>query len=231
LGKGERIQQAMSNVIRTLQILRESISSDEEYLTAVSMGNELRAQALVDEAAKKAGYNFSWPYAYHGTESDTFYTFDMEGVANADNVDEGAGYFFTDDAGEARWFTAPQTDLMGSRGKPSPHSRVLKVFLRSPKSMEFDTQSDFRAYVNVEAPYVKGRTPGYGFRNLLSKQGYTGVKIHDSQLGGGEWGNGTWYIVFSPEQIKLADPVTYDDDGDVIPLSERFNPNSNDIRY
>ena len=31
--------------------------------------------------------------------------------------------------------------------------------------------------------------------------------------------------------IKLANPVTYDDDGNVIPLSQRFNTESNDIRY
>lgn len=34
-----------------------------------------------------------------------------------------------------------------------------------------------------------------------------------------------------PNQIKSADPVTYDDNGNVIPLSERFNKNNNDIRF
>jgi len=38
-------------------------------------------------------------------------------------------------------------------------------------------------------------------------------------------------IVFQPEQIKLSDPVTYAEDGSVIPLSERFDPENNDIRY
>ena len=31
--------------------------------------------------------------------------------------------------------------------------------------------------------------------------------------------------------IKSADPVTYDDNGNVIPLSERFKDNNKDIRY
>jgi len=31
--------------------------------------------------------------------------------------------------------------------------------------------------------------------------------------------------------VESADPVTYDDAGNVIPLSERFNPQSNDIRF
>ena len=39
------------------------------------------------------------------------------------------------------------------------------------------------------------------------------------------------YVAFSSEQIKSADPVTYDDNGNVIPLSERFNEENNDIRY
>lgn len=38
-------------------------------------------------------------------------------------------------------------------------------------------------------------------------------------------------IVKNPEQIKLADPVTYDDAGNVIPLSQRFNPQNKDIRF
>ncbi len=37
--------------------------------------------------------------------------------------------------------------------------------------------------------------------------------------------------VFSPNQIKSADPVTYDDQGNVIPLSQRFNEGNDDIRY
>ena len=39
------------------------------------------------------------------------------------------------------------------------------------------------------------------------------------------------FVVFDPYQIKSADPVTYDDAGNVIPLSERFNEASPDIRF
>ena len=41
----------------------------------------------------------------------------------------------------------------------------------------------------------------------------------------------THYIVFDETQIKSADIATYDDNGDVIPLSERFNTEHEDIRY
>lgn len=39
------------------------------------------------------------------------------------------------------------------------------------------------------------------------------------------------YLAFDSAQLKSADPVTYDDSGKVIPLSERFNPERSDIRY
>lgn len=35
----------------------------------------------------------------------------------------------------------------------------------------------------------------------------------------------------SQESIKSAAPITYDDAGNVIPLSQRFNPESPDIRF
>ena len=38
------------------------------------------------------------------------------------------------------------------------------------------------------------------------------------------------FFATDPNQIKSADPVTYDNDGQVIPLSERFSDQSNDIR-
>lgn len=41
----------------------------------------------------------------------------------------------------------------------------------------------------------------------------------------------THYIVFDSEQIKSADIATYDDNGNVIPLSERFNTKNKDIRF
>jgi len=38
-------------------------------------------------------------------------------------------------------------------------------------------------------------------------------------------------LAFDSSQLKSADPVTRDDNGDVIPLSERFNKDDQDIRF
>lgn len=39
------------------------------------------------------------------------------------------------------------------------------------------------------------------------------------------------YIAFNPNNVKSADAITYDNNGEVIQLSERFNSSENDIRY
>lgn len=70
-------------------------------------------------------------------------------------------------------------------------------------------------------------------------QGYDGVIIRNITDDGGKNRNkyhynehGDIYIFFNPQQqCKSADPITYDDKGDIIPLSERFNNANSDIRY
>lgn len=41
----------------------------------------------------------------------------------------------------------------------------------------------------------------------------------------------TVYAVTNPSQIKSSEPITKDDDGNIIPLSKRFNSESKDIRF
>ena len=64
--------------------------------------------------------------------------------------------------------------------------------------------------------------------DYLKHLGYDGIK----DTGGKNGGEGhTVWIPFSSEQVKSAEPVTYNDKGEVIPLSQRFNPEQKDIRY
>lgn len=39
------------------------------------------------------------------------------------------------------------------------------------------------------------------------------------------------YVLFNPNDAKSADLITYDDNGNIIPLSERFNSWNDDLRY
>ena len=68
---------------------------------------------------------------------------------------------------------------------------------------------------------------------LTGKSGYDGIEL---DYDGHRWVNGKredvhTYIVFSPEQAKSADVITYDENGDIIPISQRFDSEKKDIRY
>lgn len=64
--------------------------------------------------------------------------------------------------------------------------------------------------------------------DYLKEQGYDGIKDNGGK--GGGTGHTVW-IPFSSEQIKSAEAVTRDNDGNIIPLSERFDKIKTDIRY
>ena len=54
--------------------------------------------------------------------------------------------------------------------------------------------------------------------------GYDGIEV--------TFDNGDkFYVAWFDTQMKSADPITYDDEGDIIPLSQRFDSDENDIRY
>ena len=75
---------------------------------------------------------------------------------------------------------------------------------------------DMFAYYEALAP----------IRDFLFNKGYDGI-VYKNEAEGNE----DSYIAFDPEQLKSADPVTRDDQGNVIPLSQRFQPESPDIRF
>lgn len=92
----------------------------------------------------------------------------------------------------------------------------------------------------------KGHEPAYdGFytrgntRNIAEFAKFAGyrsvcfVDIYDIGAYGGGYGDlANIYAFFYPESdVKSADPITYDDSGNVIPLTERFDSGNRDIRY
>ena len=66
------------------------------------------------------------------------------------------------------------------------------------------------------------------------EQGYSGVQFKNIIDSGVKQSiaPANVFAFFNPRaQVKSADPVTYDDNGDVIPLTERFNAENEDLRY
>lgn len=88
--------------------------------------------------------------------------------------------------------------------------RPMRVFLRFNNPATKDVLSE-----------MGYRLTGTEAKKWLSLRGYDGVI--DTSM--------DEVVAFTPNQIKSADPVTYDDQGNVIPLSQRFNTGSPDIRF
>lgn len=97
-----------------------------------------------------------------------------------------------------------------------------------------------RAYIKMQNPAQLTAKEGEKL-SIGQKNGKYDKDLHDRLIAQGhdgaiapdDWG-GPWhkhYIPFYPNQIKSADAITYDDAGNVIPLSQRFNPSKEDIRY
>lgn len=211
-------------------------ADDAKYLAAVKRGDMKACQRMVDAAAKKAGYNIG--PVWHGTDWKRFKDnrFDPRRIAQFLTI--GRGFFFTDSKEAAAGHGDPRAFYL-SIHNPFSWKRVMTRLPRghhSPEEMVRDDVWDIYGEEVWDAISSGDR----GSSRILDANGIDGV------IGPGEWNAENWkgtkeppgfwtwqflqYVVWHPEQIKSADPVVYDDQGKVIPLSRRFNPGSADIR-
>jgi DNA polymerase III sliding clamp (beta) subunit (PCNA family) len=192
---------------------------DAAYLDAVKRGDLATAQRMVDEAARKAGYNVG--PVWHGTPAHGFTVFDVDQPSQNAGPDTGIGMMFTSRRSSADYF-ARRT----ARGEGPGSGRSISSRLKLRNPMEFDGQQEWLDYVD------KFGGPN-DVRDDLRRNGHDGAVIWNADVARGVDRDATehWRVVFDPSQIKSADPVTRDDAGHVIPLSERFNPATPDIRF
>ena len=104
-------------------------------------------------------------------------------------------------------------------------------FALDPESSKEYGDNVVVAYLNItnlaKDPYLDRLHDDSGtlLREKLAYEGYDGVARTEAD------GSIYEYMAFDPEQIKSAEPIVRDDRGRVIPLSERFDFKSNDIRF
>lgn len=231
---------------------------DTEYLELAKNPekNEARLREMVAEAAKTAmpdskvvDSNGRLKHVYHGTSNGGHTWFDTYAYYSKFGL-FGNGAYFTEDRNIAEQYTRK-----GRGTKP----QVYSVFLNITNPIDMDAIADievwneamqkasedlslldgemtneqaFRRMVeDLEYAEVYSYDAAEIVRNVFENMGYNGI----THIGGGRVGmsDGTRHrvwIAFEPEQIKSADPVTYDDDGNVIPISERFSEKG-DIRF
>ena len=189
--------------------------ADADYLAAVKAGDMKVVQGMVDEAAKAAGLVGGF---YHGTIRKKFDVFSSDANTRNDFGRFGRGFYFTKDKRTAAVYAGKNPFSGGDFDIPSG-ATIYSVFLNLNNPKVVDARDVVMPETKDEAQAVARQLIGEGYDGVI---GTVIGKIESPN---------TEYVVFSPSQIKSADPVTRDAQGNVIPLSQRFNTTSEDIRY
>ena len=232
---------------------------DTEYLAAVESGNMDTAQRMVDEAAKKAmpesmviepitsskekisdkpllkvshGTNVKFNTFERGRMGITDYGF--LGIVES----ERHGIFFAENKDFAKTFS-----------KSKNGNRIVAAFLDIKNPFDFyDAQNivesrnlgdEFTNDYNKAKWFLSTQDRweafdgdnGKEFVEWLESKGYDGAIISERGIGLENEPDQNVWVALSPTQIKSADTVTYDNAGNIIPLSQRFNKKTPDIRY
>ena len=183
--------------------------------------NATKLQQMTDEAAKKAGYT---ERVYHGTVAKKLFNIFRSGSGQYGN-----GVYFTYDERLAKTY-----------------GNVMNLYVKIDKIATYDDAYEAVGVNNYESIDAFAKSMGYDsadeMYNDYANDPTSPVsnpdlipKLVESGFDGFEDdGNGgfvLWDIPNFEVKIKLADPVTYDDNGNVIPLSKRFDSSNKDIRY
>lgn len=232
---------------------------DAEYLEAVRSGDMEKAQKMVYDAARAAGYVNGTEYQGEGSWNAPSASVEKKDFANLDALRESVEEYSGDTNvyGIINGVTTNDDDFYYNPGKAgfrdaaaSETSSVLRR-LRYDKA---DANTKVKVYRAVPTD-VKGNNLMSGDWIALSKQyciehgngryGEGGYRIieeevpiktiwndgNDMREFGFDDGNNNEAEKNVPNNRKLLDAVTYDNNGNVIPLSERFNESNDDIRY
>lgn len=194
---------------------------DSQYEKAVNTNDLETAQKLVDESAVLWGAltdeNGNPLRVYHGTtnqegksvwneKTKTFDTSYRKFTVFKNQYDEQTGHFFNSNA-----------DNAGGYG-----STLYEVYLKMNKPLVINCKN-----ANYSAVSYKGQIKDtYEWAEYAKNNGYDGVifkNIRDGVDYGDLQSSTDDYVVFNSSQIKSAEPVTYDNSGNVISLSKRFS--------
>lgn len=224
-----------TNSNETILSFRITPAQDAEYMSAVESGDMVTADRMVRDAAMAAGYNLE---AYHGTDVD-FNEFKLRRHTNG-NI-WGSGFYFADSEDAAAGW--------GERAKIANRSgdyKVLHTYLSVHNPFELYSDRLELGLGEYAEDVISKLDPEYDADIIESIRTETPIDDYRGEANdriaeaihelGFDAIQGYYYdeyhtMVFSPNQVKSADPVTYDDNGNIIPLSQRFNPESNDIRF
>ena len=203
---------------------------DVAYLNAVKRGDTERAQAMVDEYAKDAGYTIK---AYHGSRN-IFRAFDKSKLGSNTQTEASKRWFFAADQKTAnsyypygvmqelaKKYTWAKPEDLKQKGK------LYSLYLKMENPLTVDVKDyDYASHREQADAWVE-------FIEQAERNGNDGIILYnamDNQLDTTAR-ESTVYMFRDANQAKSAEPVTYDEDGSVIPLSKRFDRTKLDINF
>lgn len=236
---------------------------DDEYLKAVGDGDMEKAQKMVNEAAKSAGYSTGssyqgtsafngaapWGNGYFLTKEERKEAWDngeFEGESTLgdyinDDIDGGNLEELTNAASYRAADSMRKEAIDNVRNAIQKKAKTITMYRSVPSDVK---EGSFRNgdWVTPSRAYAVDNAKLHGWGddyNIIEQK----VPVDDVWFDGNdiaEWGYGReedyindtdFAYKNSKNNKKLLDAVTYDDNGNVIPLSQRFNEKNKDVRF
>lgn len=238
-----------------------AISMDQAYLDAVSKGDMETAQQMVNEAAARSGYVADSEYqgtsafngkapssnAYYDTKEERLQAWEdgeFEGDQSLADFKDGIDisdldFFLNDPRAYRNADSMHKEAIQILKAGISSKDGMVTMYRSVPKGVKEnrfrngDWITPSKAYAKDNAR-VHSSYPGWedGYRIIEQAVPVENIWWDGNDIA--EWGydDGRDYGYQNTQNnAKLLDPVTYDDEGNVIPLSKRFNEKSPDIRF
>lgn len=200
-----------------------SDAEDAEYMELAKdpKKNEKRLNEMVREAAKRAGYT---ERVYHGTSAEKAFNIFRSGYGQY-----GPGVYFTYDESISTQY-GNTMNLFVKIGKVADYGDSYRILGRDnyESDDEFAQALGFDDFDSMIDDWDNDPTDVASNPELMDKLIENGFEGFEDD---GNGGFVLWNIPGFEARIKLADAVTYDDAGNIIPLSQRFNEQKEDIRF
>lgn len=233
---------------------------DEEYLNAVKSGDLIKAQQMVNRAAENAGYTplelyHGSAYAFTSFDPERFGASTLSShKAFFFTDDQEVALTYAASAAELLYMRRLDEledlkDLALSNGNHDLVARYKKeIESFSGTSNRYDYVNDnlrlYKTFLRGNFFEVDAQGADYQeldrtteFENISAildyarENGYDGVIIKNFYDSFETGRKSNHYAVFNPNNIKSSEPVTYDEQGNVVPLSQRFNASDNRITH
>lgn len=169
---------------------------------------------------------------------ERFNDYGKQGIDNARKNGENIYYWEDDNLNSGIASLSEIRKLVAEKINQSANGGIYAMYARLGKALTVNGNGNWYYEIPVTGDISKeigsNKASTDQILRYADEHGYDSVVYKNIRESGdsGNAGISTVYAVVNPNvNLKSADPVTYDDSGNVIPLSERFNEEDEDIRY